>query len=215
MGALRSFAAVAGSVLLAGGVAVSVQAAVIVPVAATGSTSYPGYADSNAIDTGGGSNVSDWASFSQGTASKLNLDLGSIYTLSTSTVTDRVTSGGGNNGFVGGLFDFTTQFSLQAFTDATFTTAIGGPLIFNHTAPIAPSVPTDFALTVGLGGLTARYLQYSVLAANGSNPGLSDIVFEGSAPGVPEPAAWALMIAGFGIVGTAMRRRARVESSFA
>ena len=27
-------------------------------------------------------------------------------------------------------------------------------------------------------------------------------------PAVPEPAAWTLMIAGFGIVGTALRRRA-------
>jgi PEP-CTERM motif len=33
-------------------------------------------------------------------------------------------------------------------------------------------------------------------------------------PGVPEPATWALMLAGFGIVGAAARRRANVRVSF-
>ncbi|SNS40706.1 PEP-CTERM protein-sorting domain-containing protein [Sphingomonas laterariae] len=35
------------------------------------------------------------------------------------------------------------------------------------------------------------------------------------APAVPEPATWAMMIAGFGLVGGAMRRRPRVNVSFA
>lgn len=33
--------------------------------------------------------------------------------------------------------------------------------------------------------------------------------------GVPEPAAWAMMLAGFGLVGSAMRRRAKVAVTFA
>lgn len=33
--------------------------------------------------------------------------------------------------------------------------------------------------------------------------------------GVPEPAAWALMLAGFGLVGSAMRRRDKVAVTFA
>ena len=33
--------------------------------------------------------------------------------------------------------------------------------------------------------------------------------------GVPEPASWALMIAGFGLVGGAMRRRAQVRVAYA
>ena len=32
-------------------------------------------------------------------------------------------------------------------------------------------------------------------------------------PGVPEPATWAMLIAGFGLVGTAMRRRTTVVSA--
>ena len=34
-------------------------------------------------------------------------------------------------------------------------------------------------------------------------------------PGVPEPASWALMIAGFGMAGAAMRRRAKVRAVLA
>jgi hypothetical protein len=33
--------------------------------------------------------------------------------------------------------------------------------------------------------------------------------------GVPEPTTWAMMIAGFGLVGTALRRRPRVSTAFA
>lgn len=36
---------------------------------------------------------------------------------------------------------------------------------------------------------------------------LDDLVFTGQATAVPEPASWAMMIAGFGLVGGALRRR--------
>ncbi len=36
-----------------------------------------------------------------------------------------------------------------------------------------------------------------------------------AAPGVPEPASWALMIAGFGLTGAAMRRRQSVRVTYA
>jgi hypothetical protein len=34
-----------------------------------------------------------------------------------------------------------------------------------------------------------------------------NITFGSKNPGIPEPAAWAMMLAGFGLVGSAMRRR--------
>jgi hypothetical protein len=37
--------------------------------------------------------------------------------------------------------------------------------------------------------------------------GYDNITFGSANPGVPEPAAWAMMLAGFGLVGGAMRRR--------
>jgi hypothetical protein len=45
-----------------------------------------------------------------------------------------------------------------------------------------------------------------------------DVTFGSSTPGnggVPEPAAWAMMLAGFGLVGAAMRRREKVAVTFA
>ncbi len=43
-----------------------------------------------------------------------------------------------------------------------------------------------------------------------------DITFGSATPGgVPEPAAWAMMLAGFGLVGGAMRRRQKVSVSYA
>ena len=192
-----------------GSIALSTAAAAvtIIPVSATGSSSYPGFADADSIDA---NPLSDWASFGEGNASTLRLDLGAVYTLSTAAVTDRVTSGGGNNAFFGGLSDFTTQYSLTGYTDGSFTTIIGAPIIVNVALPGSnPVSPAGFLSAANLGGLSARYVQYSVLATQGGNPGLSNISFEGQLAGgtVPEPASWALLLTGFGLVGFAARRR--------
>ncbi len=39
--------------------------------------------------------------------------------------------------------------------------------------------------------------------------GYDDFTYNSAVGGVPEPAAWAMMLAGFGIIGSAMRRRVR------
>lgn len=45
--------------------------------------------------------------------------------------------------------------------------------------------------------------------------GSQDLTFSATITAVPEPANWALMIGGFGLVGGAMRRRARVSVTYA
>lgn len=56
------------------------------------------------------------------------------------------------------------------------------------------------------------YSIHSSQAAGSLVPDLVTIEALGGTPGVPEPASWGLMIAGFGLVGGAMRRRvARVS----
>ncbi|MDB5578002.1 MAG: hypothetical protein JWR80_3178 [Bradyrhizobium sp.] len=180
-------------------------ATLVVPVTTIGSSSYPGYDASNATDQGAGSDVSDWASFSDGINSYLRLDLGSTYSLANVYATDRVTSGGGNNGFHGGLSDFTTSFTLQAFSDATFGTSISALYTFNKTAPVGPTSASDFAFVGATPGLTGRYILYSVTGTGGSNPGLSNLAFGA----VPEPATWGMMLFGFAAMGGAMRYRRR------
>jgi hypothetical protein len=208
MHVLDLLAAGAAAALLAGA-AGAAQAAVIYPVSAAASSGFPTYEAANAIDQGPGAALSDWASFRQGVGSFLNLDLGAVYVLDQADVTDRVTSGGGNNAFVGGLFDFTTRFSLQAFADAGFATALAPALVFDHSAAGPHTSPADFLLVAPLGGLTARYLQYTVLTTNGVNPGLSDIHFETAS--VLEPAGWSLLLAGFAGLGATLRRARKDE----
>ena len=42
--------------------------------------------------------------------------------------------------------------------------------------------------------------------------GVGELSYNG---GVPEPAAWAMMLAGFGLVGAAMRRRQTAQVTYA
>jgi hypothetical protein len=114
---------ISATVVMVAGFVASAEAAVVYPISASASSAYPYYAAPNAIDQGGNSANTDWAAGSTGAGSYIDLNLGSVYSLQYAFVTDRVTSGGGNGTFVGGLFDFTTQYTLQAFTNATFTTA--------------------------------------------------------------------------------------------
>ena len=187
-------------------------AVTIDPAAVNGSSSFPTYEASFAVD---GNPVTDWASNSQGTSTTLAIDLGGIFSLASGTFVDRVTSGGGNGGFVGGTTDFTTAFSIRGCTSFACTAFVGPALSFMKTTPIGPTGPGSFSFVANLTGLTGQFFLYSVTAANGPNPGLSELSFEGTAvPAVPEPATWALMILGFGVVGSALRRRRRTQVRF-
>jgi len=194
------------------------QAATVIPVSATASSSYSGYDASYAIDQGGNSADTDWAAGSTGAGSYIDLTLGGDYNLTTAFVTDRVTSGGPNGAFAGGVTDFTTEYSLQAYTNSSFTTPIGTAQTFYVSVPGSPSSPASFENTQNVTGLDGEYIRYTILATNGgpnNNPGLSNIEFAGVP--VPEPATWALFLIGFGALGFTMRgsRRKQLKSAAA
>jgi hypothetical protein len=186
--------------------AVPAMAATVIPVSATASSSYPTYGAGSAIDQGAGSATTDWAAGSTGNGSYLNLDLGAQYFLTSAIVTDRVTSGGANGGFVGGLFDYTTSFSLSYYADSSFSGAALATYNFSKYFPPSTSSPNDFAYTAALGGPKVQFVRYTVLTATGVNPGLSNISFAGS---VPEVSTWAMMLVGLGLVGGGLRYRQR------
>jgi hypothetical protein len=66
----------------------------------------------------------------------------------------------------------------------------------------------EFIVNVGLlGALNFEQFAFTARWLDGGSPG------EIGPPGVPEPAAWALMIAGFGLVGATLRRRAAAQTA--
>ena len=150
--------------------------------------------------------VTDWAANGTGAGSFLNLTFAGVETISSLFLTDRTTSGGNNGAFAGGTTDFTTQFSLQAFTDSTFTVPIGPALTFSKTTPTSPTTIASFQVTEPLGGLIAQYVRYTVNAANGPNPGLADIEFDVGTV-LPEPLSISLLCGGLLGLGVVRRRR--------
>lgn len=191
--------------LLASSAALSgtAHAAPIVIQSATASSSYPSYEAPFAID---GNTATDWASNGGGaTNSFLNLNLGSGFVLNTVTVVDRTSSGGGNGSLSFGTTDYTTSFTLSLYADAGFTTPLQ-TFTFTKGQPTG-STAAGFTYTSAVpAGLKAQYVRYSVASTNvpGSNPGLAEIGLTGS---VPEPATWAMMLLGFGMVGFGLRSR--------
>ncbi|QMW22203.1 PEPxxWA-CTERM sorting domain-containing protein [Sandaracinobacteroides saxicola] len=110
-----------------------------------------------------------------------------------------------------------SRFTLTAIDFADpFAGAVGGDILLRFlftdstTADLTLSLSGDAGLTrftLGIGNLSA--VTYTPLTTRGpwvqvDNVVLDDVVFGGV---VPEPASWALMIAGFGLVGAAARRR--------
>jgi PEP-CTERM motif len=72
--------------------------------------------------------------------------------------------------------------------------ATGGSFTYGNTSSLNFILPSNVSFTSASG---------TFLSAN-VGPG-----------GVPEPASWALMIAGFGLTGAAMRRRTKVVVTYA
>lgn len=68
----------------------------------------------------------------------------------------------------------------------------------------------SFATTIG-GSYTLSFL----LSDNSSPNGLRITASDAQVGGVPEPAAWAMMLLGFAGIGLTMRRRVRAASAFA
>ena len=115
-------------------------------------------------------------------------------------------------------FDFLSLDVFQADSNGlgvpiTFTglLAAGGSVQFVALTPeygrtSTPATKTHIALPGSFRGLA------SVSWANGAEwHQFDDVMLDRTVGAVPEPATWTLMILGFGAIGAAMRRRARVK----
>ena len=133
----------------------------------------------------------------------LTFDLGSVYALWNTVIWNY---GGGCCGTERNVDSFAISFSTDDITYTPFGT-------FSLTNSTTDTFGAD---TISLTG-NARYVRFNVLSNQGDvYTGLSEVQFNSLVAGaVPESSTWAMMIAGFGLVGAAARRRRhRVNVSF-
>jgi hypothetical protein len=112
--------------------------------------------------------------------------------------------------YYNGLFTYLFADGDTLFGDYSGTLANSG-------SPGIVSNSQLFDITGGTGefaGASGSFTGSGVISFAAGRPPISNISFSGSfdAPGVPEPAAWGLMLIGFASVGTVLRRRAAVKA---
>jgi PEP-CTERM motif len=99
-------------------------------------------------------------------------------------------------------FDLVTNFGNSTFNIYSGATLIDSAVFLTSTSP------------VNFYGYTGSSFDRIQIIAPGNNA-LEVGTVQFSANAVPEPASWALMIAGFGLVGAAARRRQSVRVAYA
>ncbi|WP_443969661.1 PEPxxWA-CTERM sorting domain-containing protein [Sphingobium sp. CR28] len=141
---------------------------------------------------------------------KITFDLGSVFTMSSADIwqfnyADGVQIPGVISTLDRGVKDFRILTSLDG---VTFTEALVSTLARGTGA-------SEAAQNFAFGG-DARYVRIDILNNYSAGTiydtyasGLSEVRFNGTGA-VPEPATWAMMIAGFGLAGAALRRRTAI-----
>ena len=130
------------------------------------------------------------------------------------------TSGGANFLFLlGGHSTFTFSSAVRAFGAYVGGQQISSINVFfnNGTDQTIYLDPNGYQGQLGFIGFTDTSNLITSVRINANNDFLSvdDVRFAIGKGGVPEPAAWALMLSGFGLVGGAMRRRRSLEVTYA
>jgi len=165
------------------------------------SVAFGGYGQASALDN---SFSSDFASASLGIATHLDFDFGTALTFSQIQYTDRTSSGGVNNNFAFGIYDYVTKYQYIFSNDASFSNVVGA-VVKQVTVPSVQDL-ANFTHIDSVPGITAQYVRWQVLATNGVNPGAANFQF--AAAPVPEPETYVMLLAGLGLmVGVARSRK--------
>lgn len=122
---------------------------------------------------------------------------------------------GFDTGFSFNYVSFSQPGSVSVFDDLNGTGNLLATINLSPNAGSCPGYSADFcpfsAIGVSFSG-TAKSVSFAGVA---NQIVFDDVTFGSATPGVPEPAAWVMMLAGFGLVGSAMRRRSNVAVTFA
>lgn len=106
----------------------------------------------------------------------------------------------------GGVFDL-DSFFVKTWYGSTGVDAVTAYLGGNLVGSLGYSVSGDWSkVSLGLTGID------TLVFNTGANILEFDNVALSGTPGVPEPASWAMMLGGFGLVGGAMRSRKRMSA---
>jgi hypothetical protein len=149
-------------------------------------------------------NSSVFATVTNGSRPTLEASLASSYTLNNS------------------LFNFSGALNTGTAVLATTRDDRGNPLtldpIFTQPAALIAE-PTDISAFVGSGTSSVSYTLASISRTTSQSGGSNPFTGHGGSAGgslqidyfllepLPEPGTWAMLIAGFGLIGTSMRRR--------
>ena len=102
-------------------------------------------------------------------------------------------------------------FSVPGFTGNFSGAAFNGLRLTDASNTVASFTSATLSPSSTFGGFTQSRISFDANNVNLNFQGLAiapdGVAVVDLAGGVPEPAAWALMLAGFGLVGGAMRRR--------
>ncbi len=106
-----------------------------------------------------------------------------------------------------------TNCSVVLLT-STFFSPTGTAIILRSASPTAD--PNFFTLNQSIfnfaAGSFSNYGTYSAIGPNAGTLTVSEV--SDQAPAVPEPASWAMMIGGFGLIGAALRRNRTLRVAF-
>lgn len=202
--------------------ATAAPAATITPVSVTATSTFPFFGEYSPEDLITGSGLVDglhddnyanmWMTDQSVQQAQLTFDLGAVYDLAAADIWQF--NFGTNTPVISTLDRGVKDFRILLSTDDTsFSEVFAGTLARSPgTGPIA-------AQTFDFTG-TARFVQIDILNnyAQGTiyerdyASGLSEVRFQSAVAAVPEPASWAMMISGFGLIGGAMRKRVTAKA---
>jgi hypothetical protein len=154
---------------------------------------FPGYDVDFAIDTGPDAILSDYASRGGSVDTFIEFDLGQTYTLSEIIFTDRVTSGGPNHVWFGGLFDYVFTFNYILSVDSDFTNGDGrvDDIVIEVDAEEPGGIVPDeseielLQTSTMISNVSARYVRWEIVDTRGQNPGANNFEFIAAGGGLP------------------------------
>lgn len=144
--------------------------------------------------------------------------VGSVVSSGTITTTDTTTALGGRQAYtVTGITGSRNGVAIDGLAQL-FPSNYGGADNFLFTTGLPFSgLGVSFSLVNGTfvnlfadGGVTGEYFATNLFGNAGRTNAVGSFTFSAAVSAVPEPATWGMMILGFGAIGFAMRRRAKI-----